>query len=224
MGSGAQRSAEPRDGFRYLPATFTDDQAALAELRGFFDALPLDPYMPKEAPYRYRRLSGITGPVNKLETQNISILQAPDVNPLFPGVQRSFEGLLPEMVACDAFRSAVSTFRELAQVSDDVQVDAHAIRTLAIPGAAGEPAPEGIHRDGAQVLGIFCVARTGLSGGITELYDADRKDAPSPSWRSQLEPGSCVVLNDRCMFHYTGRVQATRAAPGARDVLVLVCR
>jgi hypothetical protein len=124
------------------------------------------------------------------------------------------------------FADVLATYRAAAGLHPEAPcgVDAFAIRTLAVPGHAGEPAPEGIHRDGRRVLGIFVVGRAGVAGGVTELY-ASRDGDSEPLFRAILQPGEGVVVNDRVggVFHYTTRVEAANPPErGARDVLVLV--
>ena len=183
--------------------------------------------MPAHARYRLRRLSNVRGDGAALTSEATTVCQAASVNPLFPDVTRTFAALEPAMVAHPAFRRVLSSFRAAAGLHPDAPggVDAHAIRTLAVPGAAGEPAPEGIHRDGRRVLGIFVVSRRGIDGGATELHASRAGDA-QPLFRAVLQPGQGVVLNDRegGVFHYTAKVRAASGdAVGARDVIVLVC-
>jgi len=182
--------------------------------------------MPADARYRLRRLSVVRGEGETLTASATTVCQPAGVNPMFPDLTRTFEPLEPAMVAHPAFQRILATFRAAAGLHPDAPggVDAHAIRTLAVPGAAGEPAPEGIHRDGRRVLGIFVVSRRGIAGGVTELHAS--RDATSPLFRQELQPGQGVVVNDRegGVFHFTGKVQATTAErAGVRDVLVLVC-
>ncbi len=47
----------------------------------------------------------------------------------------------------------------------------HQIRVVASKDEQGEPAPEGIHKDGFDYVGIFCINRDGISG---------RRDASLP--------------------------------------------
>ena len=183
--------------------------------------------MPAHARYRLRRLSNVRGEGATLRAEATTICQGANVNPLFPNVTRTFAALEPAMVAHPAFQRILSTFRAAAGLHPDAPggIDAHAIRTLAVPGSAGEPAPEGIHRDGRRVLGIFVVARRGLRGGATELH-ASRDGAAPPLFRAELQPGAGVVLNDRegGVFHYTAQIQAaSQHASGTRDVIVMLC-
>jgi hypothetical protein len=96
---------------------------------------------------------------------------------------------------------------------------------VAQPGAPGDPAPEGIHRDGRALVGIFCCGRTRLSGGVTELHSSLTGDE-APLFRAALLPGEGVLVNDRLgegVFHYTGPIEAAELpAEGLRDVIVLL--
>jgi len=183
--------------------------------------------MPQHARYRLRCLSVVRGEGGGFTAEATTICQGANVNPMFPNVTRTFEALEPAMTAHPAFQRILAAFRATAGLHHDAPggIDAHAIRTLAVPGGAGEPAPEGIHRDGRRVLGIFVVARRGIEGGATELHASRAGDA-EPLFRAVLQPGQGVVLNDReggGVFHYTAKVQATGEANGTRDVIVLLC-
>jgi hypothetical protein len=192
-------------------------------MRGCYDRLPGDPYMPKDTSFlRCRRLSAVHGPLSALHTAPTSVTQPAKVNWMFGDVKRTFAALEDEMVHSQSFLDAVSTFRQVAAIDDSEVIDAHAIRTLAHPGGRGEPAPEGIHRDGRRVLGIFCFGRTNISGAVTELY---RSASEPPVWSGELQPGNGVLVNDRegAALHYTTSIESLDGRrPGTRDVLVLV--
>ena len=117
------------------------------------------------------------------------------------------------------------SFREAAGLDANTLIDVHAIRTVAEPGAPGDPAPEGIHRDGRQLIGIFSVARKRVSGAVTELHSVLEGDAPGTQlFCAPLLPGDAVLVNDRLgegCFHYTGKVSAEGDVAGTRDVFVL---
>jgi hypothetical protein len=184
--------------------------------------------MPEGSRFRLRRLSKVSGCGASLASRATTIRQGASVNPLFPNLTRAFAPLDPAMVACPAFAAVLATFRAAAHLHPDARggVDAHAIRTLALPGAAGEPAPEGIHRDGRRIVGIFVVGRRDIAGGVTELHRS-KDGAAEPLFRGVLQPGEGVVVNDRegGVFHYTSSIAAAGAdgVAGARDVLVLLC-
>ena len=190
--------------------------------------------MPPQMRFRFRRLSRVTGggadddaSSSHLVGARTSICQAAGVNPLFPGVTRTFEELPATMLAAPAVARVVRAFRAAAGLASQAPVDVHAIRTrAAADGAGAAPAPEGIHRAGVRALGIFVVGRANVAGGVTELH-ARRDGAGEPLLRAVLAPGEGVLVNDRepgGVYHFTGPIQsADGAADGTRDVLVLLC-
>ena len=146
---------------------------------------------------------------------------------MFANVPRTFPALEPEMVALPAFRAIVACFRAAAHIGEDAYIDAHAIRTVAEPGAPADPAPEGIHRDGRRLVGIFSIARHRVSGAVTMLHSKLEGDAEgSELFKGALLPGDGVLVNDRLeasVFHYTGPIEAIEPPQnGTRDVIVLL--
>jgi hypothetical protein len=147
-------------------------------------------------------------------------------NTLFAHVTRTFAEIEPAMIELPIFKELVLQFRDLACVPDGMGVDAHVIRTVAEPGSPGNPAPEGIHRDGRALLAIFSVARTRLTGGVTELWQNATGDDAEPLFKAAMMPGEGVLVNDRCgegVFHFTSQIcAAVPPASGMRDVIVLL--
>jgi hypothetical protein len=203
--------------------------------------------MPPGARYRLRRLSNITGGTDNDDSSSdedanepsssplvgraTTLCQAANVNPLFPALQRRFEPLESAMVSHPTFARIIRVFRDAARLRADARggIDAHAIRTAAPASGAewAQPAPEGIHRDGVRVLGIFVIGRNGIEGGATELHLTRDGAANEPVFQAVLEPGQGVVVNDRQpggVYHFTSGVRATAGGrDGTRDVLVLLC-
>ena len=97
----------------------------------------------------------------------------------------------------------------------------HQIRTTCSATNFGNPAPEGIHRDGTDLIAIFSIGRNNVQGGETHLY---RSKKESPVFNKTLNPGELLLLNDREFFHYTTPVKPLNdETDGTRDVFVLTC-
>jgi hypothetical protein len=97
----------------------------------------------------------------------------------------------------------------------DAEVGVHAIRTVATSGRAGVPAPEGLHRDGFDYIGILA-CETPLCGAATTLVsiaDAERVDF------GPLRAGDLLVVNDREYLHYTKPFH-TESVTVNRDVVI----
>jgi hypothetical protein len=156
----------------------------------YFDNLPV---------HRYSRLSSPSGKLSPLEHK--AFVQNGELNQLIAGVERNFPKLEDKLIETKEFQSLVATFIECSKINQPVmEIGVHQIRTVANWREKGQPDPEGIHKDGVEVVGIFCVKREGIIGGETQLYKS--KEQPQILTRL-LMPGELLTFNDRDLFHFT---------------------
>lgn len=191
----------------------------VAKLIPSFSQLPVDPYL--KGDYRFRRLSHFQISHDRLtKLPHRAMLQSKTYNPLLGNVIREYAELDQDLVDLEEFQTLILEFFEFCRrCSISHEVDVHQIRITA-DQKVGNPAPEGIHRDGVDVVGIFCVNRDNITGGETHLYES--KDR-SPAFVKVLDPGELLVVNDHQFFHFTTPIQVQSAAGGVRDVFVLTC-
>ena len=184
----------------------------------FFANLPVDPYI--QGKFRLRRFSRFTGtPGNLQRLEHKYFVQSAKVNQLAGGIKRDFPELEDGLLELEAFQTVVASFIDFSKIDPLVtEMGIHQIRIVASRDEKGEPAPEGIHQDGFDYVGIFCIKRDGISGGETHLYRA--RDQP-PIFDKVLVPGEFVMVNDRTLFHYASPVAPTGEGDGVRDVFVL---
>lgn len=189
-------------------------------LKQFFDRLPADPYLVGN--YRFRRLSHFQLAGDRLlKLPHRQLFQSKVYNPILGDVIREYPELDEQLVATTDFQKIVWEFFQFCQFCTDFnEVAVHQIRTTASSQQLGNPAPEGIHRDGVALVGIFSINRTGIEGGETHLYP--EKDG-SPAFSKILNPGEFLVFRDEQYFHYTSPVKATTSELGVRDVFVFTC-
>ena len=98
-------------------------------------------------------------------------------------------------------------------------VEAHQFRIDTTDGI-GRPTPEGAHRDGVDLVAVFLVAREGIKGGETRVFEAD---GPAGQRFTLTEPWSLLLLDDARVIHESTPIQPT-AQGGHRDTLVLTYR
>jgi hypothetical protein len=184
----------------------------------FFNNLPVDPYL--EGSYRFRRLSNfIVSSNNLIKLPHSRLFQSKQYNPILGDVVREYEELEDEMVELEDFKNIILEFFAFCQLcSTSNEVGIHQIRTTTSIGQIGNPAPEGIHRDGVDLVGIICINREGIEGGETYLY---KDKNSSPVFQKILNPGELLIFNDRQFFHYTSPIKPTTDRQGIRDVFVL---
>lgn len=206
-----------------LPSDFTFalqtfPTVGLEELRPYYDRMPVDPYIQGE--YRRRRFSHFRGPADRLQRLgHMYFVQSKAVNQLAGGMQRDFQELEDGLVAMPAFQAMVARFIDFIGIDPNVrEFGVHQIRILCSSAFSGTPAPEGIHQDGFDHIGIFCVERHRILGATTRIYPA--KDQP-PLFSRELQPGEVVFANDRRVFHFAEAVRPSSDQPGYWDLLVI---
>ena len=184
----------------------------------FFAALPVDPYI--QGHFRRRRFSRFHGnPDNLQRLEHKYFVQSSKVNQLAGGIKRDFPELDERLPELEEFQRLVAAFIDFSKIDPMVtEMGVHQIRIVASKDEQGEPAPEGIHQDGFDFVGIFCIKRRGISGGETHLYRA--KDQP-PIFDKILQPGEFVMVNDRTLYHFASSVAPTGDEAGERDVFVI---
>jgi hypothetical protein len=192
----------------------------LEKLDRSFNSLPVDPYLAGN--YRFRRLSRFQIVDDRLvKLPHGCLFQSKDYNPLLGDVVREYEELEDSLITLPDFQKLVLEFFDFCRLcSTHTDVDVHQIRTITTSGTVGHPAPEGIHRDGADVVGIFCVNRKDIAGGETLLYKSKQDN---PIFTKILNPSDLLVFSDHEFFHFTSTVTPTSSDVGVRDVFVFTC-
>jgi hypothetical protein len=189
-------------------------------LKPFFDDLPEDPYL--EGGYRFRRLSHFKIVGDRLTSlPHRRLFQSKTYNPLLGDVVREYAELDAQLIQLQDFQNVIWEFFQFCQLcSTSTEIAVHQIRTTASSQKLGNPAPEGIHRDGVDLVGIFSVQRRGVEGAETHLYKTKQE---TPVISKVLNPGEFLVFRDAQYFHYTSPVHTISTEQGVRDVFVLTC-
>jgi len=150
--------------------------------------------------------------------------QPVEYNALHGGIERWFDPLPPALEAdADWSRLLAGLARAAGWLRGPARcfVEAHLFR-IDTAGGIGRPTPEGAHRDGVDLVAVILVARHGVKGGETRVFDAA---GPAGQRFTLAEPWSALLLDDERMIHETTPIQPLAAeAPGWRDTLVLTYR
>lgn len=189
----------------------------LEGIKQFFADLPVDPYI--KGNYRSRRLSRfIVSGDELIKLPHGYLYQSKNYNPLVGGVKREFAELDDALIKLENFKQLILAFTDSCKLHPEAEIGVHQIRTTCSPNNYGNPAPEGIHRDGTDFIGIFSVDRENVQGGETHLYTA-RKE--KPVFSKILNPGELLLVNDHEFLHFTTPIQPISEGEGSRDVFVL---
>ncbi len=215
----------PADLVAPLPA---DWPQSWQDLVSSWDRLPPDAHLKDGGHYRQRRHSCFVQdlPSSQLtQTPHRAHWQPTDYNALHGGFERWFE---PVEAAVAGAASWIALLSQLGQLFAQVRpvdrwfIEAHQFR-IDTAGGVGRPTPEGAHRDGVDFVVVMLVARHGVKGGETRVFDAN---GPHGLRFVMQEPLTTLLLDDARVIHETTPILPADAstANGHRDTLVLTYR
>jgi hypothetical protein len=217
-----------RQGYAVLAAAGTAalagcTPAELDALRDAWKALPPDAYLKDGGHYRRRRHASFVADGGQLaQVAHRAHWQPVQYNALHGGMERWFDPVLPEVIARPAWTRLLQAIARLADGLKGPQpwfIEAHQFR-IDTAGGIGRPTPEGAHRDGVDLVAVFLVAREGIKGGETRVFQAD---GPAGERFTLTEPWSVLLLDDERVIHETTPIQP-EGQGGWRDTLVVTCR
>ena len=190
--------------------------------------LPPDAHLKDGGSYRQRRHACFVQDIvyNLLtQTPHRAHWQPTDYNALHGGFERWFEPIEDNVTTASAWTHLIAGFGRLfaqVQAVDKWFVEAHQFR-INTAGGVGRPTPEGAHRDGVNFVVVMLVARHGVKGGETRVFDAN---GPQGVRFVMLEPLTALLLDDARVIHETTPIFPGPLAgeAGFRDTLVLTFR
>ncbi len=202
-----------------LGALATADIEAFAES---WNDLALDTYMADGGRYRRRRHAVFevsSDAVTRLPDQ--PHYQSTQYNTLNGGIERWFEPVTEAIAQGPVLAALFAACRTLFPLDEAPawRAELHQFRIEATADAAGQPTPEGRHRDGVDWVCVLLVRRSNLAEGTTEIFRPD--GAPLGAF-TLTDPFDAVFLDDHRVMHGVTAVHPVEAdQPGYRDVLVL---
>src|SRR5829696_3927067 len=195
----------------------------LQALQPSWDALPPDQYLKDGGRYRRRRHACFVADGERIvQAPHRAHWQPVEYNALHGGMQRWFEPMAPQVLAQPAWNTLLRSLASVATTLRRAQpwfIEAHQFR-IDTEGGIGRPTPEGAHRDGVDLVAVFLVAREGIKGGETRVFQAD---GPAGQRFTLAEPWSVLLLDDARVIHETTPIQPVGEG-GYRDTLVVTAR
>lgn len=190
--------------------------------------LPLDGFMADGGRYRRRRFAAFSAAPGVLERKpHQPHWQSRDYNPLNGGVQRWFEPVTPQIADHPVTRGIIQAGLDLfhpitADPPAAWHVELHQFRIEATADKAGQPTPEGAHRDGVDWVIVMLVGRRNVDSGVTDIYAPDGTSLGSFTLTA---PGDAVCVDDHRVLHGVTPIRPRDPAlPAVRDVLVATFR
>lgn len=174
-----------RDGFAFLTA---DHMRGLLQARALSDwstfasswnDLPPDTYLAARGRHRRRRhavfTADATGGIHREPHQ--PHYQSLTYNPLQGDIQRWFEPVHQAIADGASLHRILAFSRELfgtlAPATRHWRIEVHQFRIEARVDEAGEPTPEGVHRDGVDYVLVLLIDRENIESGTTTIHAHD---------------------------------------------------
>lgn len=189
----------------------------LSGLASLFATLPVDPYL--KAGFRAKSIMRVrvdNGAVRKQTHEPLQILSSRKF--VAPGgtIIRDYPEI-PERYLNGALNRAILTYVERCEIEPQREILVQAHRITSIGQAPGLPVTEGPHQDGMDYVGMLCVSRENIAGGVSQVL-ADRT---SVLFERTLQPGEMLLMDDQAYFHHaTPTFCVDQARNGYRDILI----
>jgi hypothetical protein len=152
--------------------------------------------------------------------------QALQYNRLQGDIERWFEPIDTQVANGASLRAILGFcsdfFSSLSPAVARWHVEAHQFRIEASSGAAGEPTPEGSHRDGVDFVLVLLIDRHNIASGTTTIHTPDGQLLGDFTLTHAFD---AALIHDPRVFH--GVTPVTPLVPGQpahRDVLVVTFR
>lgn len=233
----APASAQPalhdqfrQDGFAFVPAVAMRDlldAVALPDWEHFtasWNDLAPDTYLAALGRHRRRRHAVYSADAQGIRREpHQPHYQGLTYNPLQGNIERWFEPIEADgpslnrvLDFCRGF------FGALAPQVARWHLEAHQFRIEARADQAGEPTPEGVHRDGVDYVLVLLIERSNIESGTTTIHAADGRLLGSFTLTHPLD--AALVDDARVRHGVTPVTPLDPAQPAHRDVLVVTFR
>ncbi|WP_188696171.1 2OG-Fe dioxygenase family protein [Silvimonas amylolytica] len=225
-----------QQGYCFVPAALSrallgaDDafEAAWPAFAASWNNLALDDYMADGGKYRLRRhatLSIAAADQAVCLEPHQPHYQSLEYNPLNGGVVRHYQpvedAVIHSPVLAHLMAAGSRVFGAMLPGSA-WRVEMHQFRITADGTSAGQPTPEGMHRDGVDFVLMVLINRQNVLHGVSTVQDPSGKVLQT---FTLTEPLDMAVVNDERVRHGVTAITPDMAGqPACRDILVLTFR
>ena len=144
-------------------------------------------------------------------------------NALQGDIQRWFAPVQPAIADGASLRRILAFSRELfgalAPATHHWRIEVHQFRIEARADEAGEPTPEGVHRDGVDYVLVLLIDRSNIESGTTTIHAHDGSLLGSFTLTHALD--AALVDDARVCHGVTAVTPLDPTKPAHRDVLVV---
>ena len=144
-------------------------------------------------------------------------------NTLQGDIERWFEPVAPAIANGTSLRRILAfchdSFGALAPDVRQWRIEVHQFRIEARADEAGEPTPEGVHRDGVDYVLVLLIDRENIERGTTTIHAPDGRELGQ---FTLAHPFDAALVDDHRVFHgVTPVIPKDPGQPAHRDVLVV---
>ena len=185
----------------------------------YFENMPYDPYV--RGNYRKRRFSFVkknsVGKYEKISRKKFTLSK--NINGMIGDAIVDYEEIETNLINSNEFFNIIEGFVKISNINSNIkEIGIHQMRILCSEYIKEGPIPEGPHKDGYDIIGIFCAKRANVTGGISELF-LD-KDGKKPILEKKLAENEMLVVNDRNVFHNATKLNPVNMELGFYDVFL----
>ena len=186
-------------------------------LKNSFNFLPLDNYYKNS---RNRAFSLLKVEDNIEIIGDLNFYQLKYFNNFNGNKLRNYENISKKILNDKLFNKIIKNFnlmvkKQYGEINKYIQI--HKIRVYANKDKTNL-VPEGIHKDGFNIIGIYCVSRVNIKGGSNSIYDSNKNII----YEKELKEGELIIINDNEYFHNVSDIELLdKEKIGFRDIIVL---
>lgn len=188
-------------------------------LKDSFNILPKDNYYSNNRLRAYSLLK--VDIIDKIEIiGDLNFYQSNNYNTYNGNTLRNYENIDSSILKDPCFKYLVHNFIYIVNNCNPKEhikyIQVHQIRVYAKKEKTNL-VPEGIHQDGYNIIGIACITRKNIKGGISLVYD----NSKNLIYNVQLAEGEIMILNDNKLYHDVLPIELYKEdEEGYRDILV----
>jgi selenocysteine lyase/cysteine desulfurase len=171
-------------------------------IRNSFYNLPKDTFYENK---RYRAFSLLETTDSKINiVGDASFFQSTAYNSFNGNKVRNYENISSDLLTDTNFNKLVYEFKNKAEDAMNEDVDyifVHQIRVDA-DNESIDLVPEGIHKDGYNVIGMVCINRCNIVGAESIIFNESKEIV----YNKVLDEGEMLIINDNNFYHSVSEI------------------
>ena len=206
--------------FDFVKINNVENVNHLANLQNTFNNIERDVYYTNQ---RFRAFSMLNiDNLNNIKIiGNMGFYQSQNYNNYNGDIYREYNNISTNVIENQLFKYYINIFRDkiiLEHAYIPEYINVHQIRVLFDKEQYSTVVPEGIHRDGYNIIMIICINRHNVKGGVNNIYTNDK----TLLYTTTLLDSEAIIINDNKLLHDVSLLSRYfQHEIGFRDIFVL---